>query len=220
MLSEHSIRRNSDGIPVVVEGPSARRVMRGMVADDEKVQQVALHNEWVDLWNQKYPGLVAKTRLACLLTEIIKFLQRWSLPHWQLSAYLHTRHLAGIPIDSSNNKTVEGELKLLEQITKSATVVLKYLTTALLMSMQHTVSDIADALRPIKNTNMFGGLPQRLLRLHGPQSHTKYDNDLGFLSSSWQTSSPATSSQEMEKRGLSSVASLKSHCEHEPRPSE
>ncbi|KAL9039062.1 MAG: hypothetical protein Q9180_002756 [Flavoplaca navasiana] len=224
MLSKHSTRRNSDGIPVMVEGPSARRVKRRKFADKEddpeKVQEVTLHNEWVDLWNKEHLDLVAKTRLACALIESIKFLQRWSLPLVHLNAYPLTRHLAEISIESSNDKTVEEELELLVQIIKSASVVMEYLTTASMMSMQHTVSDIMDALGPINDRNIFGGLPQGLLRLHGPQSHTEYDNDLGFLSSSWQTSSPATSFQEMEKRGASTVASLKSHCEHKPQSSE
>ncbi|KAL8634948.1 MAG: hypothetical protein Q9226_009408 [Calogaya cf. arnoldii] len=54
----------------------------------------------------------------------------------------------------------------------------------------------------------------------GPDSHTEYDQKLGFLSSSWNTCMPAKDFEEMKANGDLSVASLQSHCEGQPDPSE
>jgi hypothetical protein len=79
---------------------------------------------------------------------------------------------------------------------------------------------VLDKLSPRTLIDNLSCPPQGLLRFWGSESHTKYDEQLGFRCSSWTMCRPASNLKEMKQRGSLSVTSLKSHCENQPRASD
>ncbi|KAL8995899.1 MAG: hypothetical protein Q9169_004473 [Polycauliona sp. 2 TL-2023] len=127
--------------------------------------------------------------------------------------------LAGKAI--GQNRSTEEESQLLKQACSQAVIESESLTSAAGSVLALAVNDLHDHLQPPNNVERLYEMPQGLLRYYGPGSHTKYDDDLGFLCSGWSRSdTPATNFEELQEKGQWSVASLKSHMEKQGRPSD
>ncbi|KAL8758839.1 MAG: hypothetical protein Q9199_001189 [Rusavskia elegans] len=115
-------------------------------------------------------------------------------------------------------------MRLLKGIKEIARTGKATLTSDLEEKHKYAVRDIPNRLLPRSTLDNLIYPPQGLLRYWGPQSHTEYDEQLGFLSSSWKTCTPAKDFEELNARtfflGSSCAKALRQHCENDGCPSE
>lgn len=184
----------------------------GFAEDDHSEEDI----QKVHMWNTARQHLVFLTEKARNRIEEVVFLLTWLMPHLHLNDYPSTRSLSEAVINSSNDKLIQEETDFLYRTLKAASAQRERLAHASAVILEYAVSDIPDRLSPPSVDEK----PQGLLRVLGSQSHTKYDNQLGFLSSSWKTCRPAADLEELKKQGVLSVTNLQSHCGNLPSPSD
>lgn len=207
MLSDHSKKRDKYGLPIVKPGKWIGFADEDYSEEDRQKKH---------MWNVAHQQLVCLTGKTRNHIEEVVFLQTWLMPHLHLHDYPSTRSLSEAVIDFSNDKLIQEEIDLLNRTAKAA----ERLAHASAVILEHVVSDIPDRFSPRSVSEGFCCPPQGQLRLWGSQSHTKYDKQLGFLSSSWTTCRPAADLKELKQRGVLSVTSLQSHCENQSSPSD
>jgi hypothetical protein len=202
MLTNWARERDQYGVPIV-EG-SWQRFEGDDISDEDAKRKLECEEK-----------LKRACETARSQIEAIAFTLTWLMPHLNLHGYPPTRSLAGAVIDSNNDKSVEAEINLLNEIKHDALAyeaVLAHPSTAFL---EHAVSGISDKL----SRESSGRPPQGQLRIWGPTSHTEYDERFGFRCSAWRKCRPATDFEELRRRGEVSVEKLQSHCQERPRPS-
>lgn len=213
MLSNHSKNRDEYGLPIV--GHSTRREWIGF---NDEAGSIEACRETVT-WNAEHKQLRYLIEEARDPIQTIIFMQRWLMPHLQIHDYSATRSLARAVIVPSNDKSIQEEVDLLNQIAKAATTRREQLVRASAVLIEHALGDISDKLLPRTPVEILCDPPQGLLRVWGPKSHTKYDKQLGFRCSAWTECGPASTFKKLDL-SIFSVRSLKSHCENESRASD
>lgn len=211
MLSHYSEKRDKYGIPIVKP-----KKPLGFADDDHSEEDI----QKVHMWNAARQQLLCLTEKARNHIEEVVFLLTWLMPHLHLHDYPSTRSLSEAVIDSSNDKLIQEETDFLNRTWKAASAQKERLAHASAAILEHVVSDIPDRLSARSVVENMSCPPQGLLRLWGDKSHTKYDKQLGFLSSSWKTCRPAADLEELKKQGVLSVTNLQSHCENWRSPSD
>ncbi len=211
MLSHHSRQRDKYGLPFVVkwEHVGIAGEVESVEGTRRKATRIAEHEK-----------LFRSTETARRYVEKTVFMLNWSMPHLNLTDYPSTRLVAGAIIDSSNDKSLQEEVDLVKEIAEAASANEERLAHASTVFLEYAVSSISDRFSTAVFAEDLYRPPQGYLRVWGPKSHTKYDNRLGFLCSSWRTSRPAPNLEELKQRGTLSVTGLQSHCQKRHRPSD
>lgn len=209
MLSNHSEVRDEHGLPIV------RRFRPRFKELGDSIEK----RRKIDTWIAEHNQLRCFTEKARNPINEILFIERW-MQHLHLHNYPATRSLARVVINSSNDKSIQQEVDHLEKIARAATARREELARASAILLEHAVSDILDKLSPRTLIDNLFCPPQGLLRFWGPESHTKYDEQLGFRCSSWTTCKSTSDFGEMKTQDILSITSLKSHCENQHRTSD
>lgn len=210
MLSDHTKERDEYGLPSV---RNTRKL--GFVDEDYSKEDL----ERMEIWNTEHQRLFRLVEKARRAFQDINFVQRWLMPHLRLPDYSTAPSLAGAVVDSSNDKTIQEEVDLQTQMVKAADEKRKCLVDASVIFLEHAVSVTREQPLSYTPTEDAHPPPRGFLRVWGPDSHTKYDDQLGFRCSSFARCRPAPNLEELRQREILSIKSLKSHCENSSNPS-
>lgn len=134
--------------------------------------------------------------------------------------YLDVRSFAGRSIDSLEDKSVEKEREHLEKLAGDVRVTRDALISYRNLVLEHTLASSRHMLSSHIHLHNSDRLPKILLRSYDFSSYTEFDSKLGFISSSWRTSEPASNFGELKDRGILSVENIKAHMEYRPIESE
>ena len=157
---------------------------------------------------------VKKLRLCY---DKIDFLRLRILPVWP--SY-RAHHVERLQPSTALNIDVQTEIASLHTLLEEHGPVLQLLLNLQDALSRYQLGPIPPSL-PLPRTKCDPFLePQMLMRafLEG-QSHTYWDNDLGFRSSGYRKCRPVKDIEAMIKEGVLNTKSMRNHCEGEPEPS-
>ena len=177
MLSDHTKKRDQQGLPCIINSREIRVAGKEYSKDDV---------ERIDAWNVEHvqPGrLLKQARSPCL---DINFVQRWVTPQLNLPSSAIALSRANAIVNPSNDRSVQEKFAFLQQSLRDAIRRREEVTGASAILLELALSDILDKYSPRAPTSFkgFNRLPQGFLRVWGAESHTQYDEELGFRCSS------------------------------------
>ncbi|KAL6240623.1 hypothetical protein RBB50_012450 [Rhinocladiella similis] len=208
MLSQHSFRRDHNGVPIT------RPVRKLAFAEDSP--EICIEKENWNHNNRKLRNLA--TKLADLL-EQVAFMERWFLPrHLRALKDPRALALAHKNIDHTTDASIPNELEMLASMLDSAQQKWQDIYHLMSVVVLYTLKGVDDAFPTAISREPFYR-PSSLIRLWTSESHSPYNHDLGFCCSGWTSSKPYTTIEDLLNEKILTTESLKNHCEKKPRPS-
>lgn len=198
----HSKKRDEYGFPIVA---TSRQI--GFTDESSKEDK-----ERIAMWNADHEQLIFFAKKARGHIEEVIFISTWLMPHLHLNYYSIAQSLAGVIIDSSNDRSVHEEINLLIQIASAKK---ERLTRASAVFLEYAVSDISDKLLSRTIDENLCRSPQGFLRVWRSESYTDYNEQFGFFCSSWTTCRPTSNLEKLKQRKILCIEKLQSHCENQ-----
>lgn len=207
MLSQHSARRDHNGIPTV------RKYRKSILNRSNPQERIENEN-----WNRRNKELLDITTKILDLLAQIGFLERWFLPHLRSSKDPGSL----VSADQGNNRppdrSVREELVALADMLNSMQQRWQEIFNIMSGVMVYTLRGVDDRFPPFNPAELFLK-PITLIRVWTQQSHSPYSEDLGFRCSGWTSCGRYTSIEDLEEGKILTTESLQNHCEKKPRPS-
>ena len=201
MLSEHSKARDEYGIPVA----NVRRKVVFRVHFEEMKRNASR-------WNLDHESLQSIIGDVHGLQCRIDFLQKWLWPR----LYLTKHPSINQPADLSDDTSVKDEIATLEKRKAHLVVRWNSILTAMRILLEDALMEIPDEFPG--NPNPFQ--PSfTFIRYWNDDSHTEFDDSLGFRCSNWKQCKPAGSFLGLEKHGILTTGGLQNHRQNTRLPS-